>query len=186
MTKNSTASQKESDIPPHYIVVMGVSGTGKTTVAQALSERLNWPFQEGDALHPKANVEKMRAGHPLTDTDRAPWLKLCRDWLAKEVKDGHGAILTCSALKRSYREILDHGIPVQFVYLKVDPKVIADRLSSRVGHYMPPSLLPSQLATLEEPTDDEPVIRVPGDAPPEVLVERVIERLRVVPPPTEY
>lgn len=179
--KEATAAA--SGIAPHYIVVMGVSGNGKTTVAELLSKSLGWPFQEGDDLHPKANVEKMRNGHPLTDEDRAPWLELCHNWLAKCAEQGTGAVLTCSALKKKYRDVLAKHIPVQFVYLKVDPKIIEERLKHRVGHYMPPSLLPSQLATLEEPTDDEPVIRVPGDASPEELRDRVIERLRVVPPP---
>lgn len=185
MTQGSTKSQAESDIVPHYVVVMGVSGTGKTTVAEMLAEAMNWPFQEGDALHPPANVEKMRSGQPLNDDDRAPWLKVCRDWLASQVKGGHGAVLTCSALKRCYRDILAKDIPVQFIYLKVDPEVVKERLAARVGHYMPPTLLPSQFATLEEPTDDEPVIRIPGDAGPDILLQRILERLRQVPPPAE-
>lgn len=186
MTKSKKAPGTLSDIAPHYIVVMGVSGTGKTTVAELLAEKLDWPFQEGDSLHPKANVEKMRSGQPLNDEDRAPWLELCHDWLAERAEAGTGAVLTCSALKRKYRVALAKHIPVQFVYLQVDPKVIEARLKARTGHYMPPTLLPSQLATLEEPTDDEPVIRVPGDATPEELAERVIARLRVVPPPKEF
>ncbi|QDH14429.1 gluconokinase [Formicincola oecophyllae] len=156
---------------------MGVSGTGKTSVAQALARREGWPFMEGDSLHPAANVAKMHAGHPLTDADRAPWLKICHDWLAKEAEAGRGAILTCSALKRKYRDQLAKDLPVQFIYLRVKPDIVAQRLNSRVGHFMPPSLLPSQFATLEEPDEDEPVIVAPGDKSLEEIVDYVVNYL---------
>lgn len=169
------------EIKPHYLVVMGVSGTGKTTLAEGLAKRLGWPFQEGDALHPAANVAKMAAGHPLNDEDRAPWLKLCHEWLEKQVKSGHGAILTCSALKRSYRKILSEGLPIQFLYLCPAHETVKERLEHRAGHYMPPSLLPSQYATLEEPGEDEPAIRISSLAKPEDLLENVVEILKVTP-----
>ncbi|QHI96352.1 AAA family ATPase [Aristophania vespae] len=185
MQKENVSYSQEVEIAPHYLVVMGVSGTGKTTLAKGLAERLNWPFQEGDALHPLANVEKMKAGQPLNDEDRAPWLKLCHDWLAKEVTLGRGAVLTCSALKRKYRDVLAQGLPVQFLYLSPEPEIVKDRLVNRVGHYMPPSLLPSQYATLEEPTDDEPVIKVTSLLGPAELLDNVVGLLKTVPAPEE-
>lgn len=174
----------EESIVPHYLVVMGVSGTGKTTLALGLAQKLGWPFQEGDDLHPKANVAKMAAGHPLTDEDRAPWLKLCHEWLEAQVQRGRGAILTCSALKRSYRVVLSAGLPVQFLYLCPSEAVVKERLVHRSGHYMPPSLLPSQYATLEEPGDDEPVIRISSLQGAEMVVKSVLETLKRVLPPS--
>lgn len=162
---------------PHFIVVMGVCGTGKTTLAIELARRMGWDFQEGDELHPASNVAKMSAGVPLTDEDRFPWLQLCHDWLEHEREIGHGAILTCSALKRSYRERLSAGLPVEFVYVKVSPEVLQQRLTARKGHFMPPTLLPSQLATLEEPGDDEPVIAVNGELAAERVVEQLVDML---------
>ncbi|QDH15546.1 gluconokinase [Oecophyllibacter saccharovorans] len=176
---------KRPAIPPQYIVVMGVSGTGKTTVAVALADLMGWPFQEGDDLHPPSNVEKMRNGHPLNDDDRAPWLELCHDWLAKQVKAGHGAVLTCSSLKRRYREILAKGLPVEFVYLYTTPEVVEQRIKARTGHYMPPTLLPSQFATLEEPATDEPVIVVSGDATPSEILEMLLCYLELHPEGTK-
>ncbi|MDF7674299.1 gluconokinase [Acetobacteraceae bacterium ESL0709] len=180
IVKEKKSGSAEEIVEPRYLVVMGVSGTGKTTLAQGLAKRLGWPFQEGDALHPEANVAKMAAGHPLNDEDRAPWLRLCHEWLQKQVQCGKGAILTCSALKRHYRALLSEGLPVEFLYLCPDEKVVEDRLLHRVGHYMPPSLLPSQYATLEEPGDDEPVIRISSLQGPEILLENVVESLRNV------
>lgn len=177
MTGSEAGDGKRPSIPPQYIVVMGVSGTGKTTVAVSLAHLMGWPFQEGDDLHPPANVEKMHNGHPLTDEDRAPWLKLCHEWLAKQVKAGHGAVLTCSALKRRYREVLAAGLPVQFVYVHTTPELVEGRLKARKGHYMPPTLLPSQFAALEEPADDEPVIVVSGDAKPDEILNAVVKYL---------
>ncbi|EHH69095.1 gluconokinase [Gluconobacter morbifer G707] len=159
-------------------MVMGVSGTGKTTIATGLATRLGWHFQEGDALHPPANVAKMSAGHPLTDEDRAPWLKLCHDWLEAQVKAGQGAILTCSALKKSYRQLLSDNLPVEFVHIRTSPTALTERLEHRAGHFMPASLLPSQLATLEEPTDDEPVIRVSGEKHPDIVLDELVKCFR--------
>lgn len=179
--------RKQEDVTPRYVIVMGVSGTGKTTIGEALARSMDWPFQEGDALHPPANVEKMRTGHPLNDEDRAPWLKLCRDWLEMQFEAGRGGVLTCSALKRKYREQLSAGLPVQFIYLKTSQKTIEGRLEHRTGHYMPPSLLPSQFATLEEPKEgEEPVIIVPGEVTPQELMDIIIKRLRASKMPTDY
>jgi len=164
--------------PPQILVVMGVSGTGKTTVAKQLAARLGWPFQEGDELHPPANVAKMHAGHPLTDADRLPWLHTIAAWIdAREAADEPG-IVTCSALKHSYRDILIGDRPrVRLVYLRGDKAVIARRLAQRTDHFMPPALLDSQLATLEEPVPAEHALTVPIDGPPEQAVELILHAL---------
>ncbi len=143
-------------------IVMGVSGSGKSTVAEAMNEELHWPYQEGDALHPPSNVQKMHHGIPLTDADRAPWLASVRDWIDARVAAGEPGLITCSALKRVYRTGLVGGRSnVRLLYLKADVAVLEERLSQRTGHFMPASLLESQLKTLEEPRDDERPIVVP-------------------------
>jgi gluconokinase len=137
------------------VVVMGVAGSGKTTVGQQLAANLGWRFVEGDDFHPAANVAKMARGQPLTDADRAPWLHALRREMVRSRDRGESLVVTCSALKASYRAILrgDDGAAVQFVYLKVDPAILRQRLQQRQGHFMPASLLASQLAELEEPED---------------------------------
>ena len=135
------------------IVVMGVSGSGKTTVGQTLGTQLGWPFFDADDFHPAENVAKMRAGTPLTDDDRWPWLdRLAREMGALDAR-GDNAVLGCSALKQTYRDRLARAGDVRFVYLKGDRATISARLAGRVGHYMPSTLLDSQFATLEEPTN---------------------------------
>lgn len=170
----------KTTIKKRILVIMGVSGSGKTTVAQGLHEILDWPYQEGDSLHPKANVDKMAAGIPLTDDDRKPWLDLCHKWMEKIYEEHGGGILTCSALKRKYRDQLKAGIEdcVRFVYLKVPEKVLEDRLERRTGHYMPPSLLPSQLSTLEPPQVDEKPIVIDVVQPPKETIEVVLQHLK--------
>lgn len=161
------------------IIVMGVSGSGKTTVGEGIAEKLGIPFIDGDSLHPAANVEKMRAGIPLTDEDRMPWLHRIGEELEKGRREGHATVIACSALKRSYRDLLkkyDCG-PV-FVYLHGSREVIAERMSHRKGHYMPTSLLDSQLATLEEPTADERVIPENLETPPRLIIDDAIDRIR--------
>ncbi len=164
--------------PPVVLVLMGVSGCGKTTVAQILAERLHWPFEEGDALHPPANVAKMAAGHPLDDADRAPWLARVADWVDARLDAGECGVITCSALKRAYRELIDRrGARVEFVYLHGSRELIASRLSGRHGHFMPSTLLDSQFATLEEPGSDEPAIRVEIGEPPEGIADVIMAAL---------
>ena len=160
------------------LVVMGVSGCGKSTVAALLSERLGWPFKEGDSLHPPANVAKMEAGRPLTDEDRWPWLALVADWIGGQLDAGEHGVVTCSALKRSYRDVLDRrGAGVTFVYLAGQRQTLEDRMAARTGHFMPPSMLVSQLETLEEPQPDESSIRVAIEQSPEQIAEEVVAGL---------
>ena len=155
------------------IVVMGVSGSGKSTVAATLVDRLGWEFAEGHDFHPPANVEKMRAGHPLDDDDRWPWLRSVEAWIGEHERAGRSVVVTCSALKRSYRGLLREGHPsVWFAHVTASPELIRDRMEHRTGHYMPASLLDSQLATLEPLGDDEPGARVSGaGSPPSVVTE---------------
>lgn len=141
---------------PTHIVVMGVSGSGKTTVGEALAEALGWHFVEGDAFHPKSNVAKMAAGHPLDDADRKPWLETLAAEIAKDDAAGRSSVIGCSALKRAYRDILRTGAAdVRFLHVHGDKALLADRVSHRPGHFFPASLLDSQLADLEPLGADE-------------------------------
>jgi carbohydrate kinase (thermoresistant glucokinase family) len=157
------------------LVVMGVSGCGKTVVAEQLASRLHWPFQEGDALHPPANVAKMHGGTPLTDADRWPWLDAIAGWIDTRLAAGEGGVVTCSALKRAYRgRIIGARAGVRLVYLHGSRDLLAARLGARKGHFMPASLLDSQLATLQPPGADEHPIAVDVAAPPEALARTII------------
>ena len=160
------------------IVVMGVSGSGKSTVASKLAARLGWPFAEADVFHSAANVAKMQAGTPLTDDDRWPWLDALARRIAQARDEGRPCVIACSALRRVYRERLagGHG-DVRFVYLQGDFATIEARMKTRTGHYMPASLLESQLRTLEEPAADEPAMTLPGERPPGALVDEIVKRL---------
>ena len=161
------------------LVVMGVSGSGKSTVATTLVARLGWEFAEGDDFHPPANVEKMRAGHPLDDDDRWPWLRSLAAWIGEHEQAGKSAVVTCSALKRSYRDLLRDGHPsVWFAHVTADAEQIRDRVQRRTGHYMSPSLLDSQLATLEPLQDDEPGASVSGAGQPDEVVDALLATLR--------
>jgi gluconokinase len=158
---------------PVFVVVMGVSGSGKTTLGEGIAQRLHWRFQEGDDLHPRANVEKMSRGEPLTDEDRWPWLDAIGRWLDERAEAGENAVLTCSALRRPYRDRIREGRPgVRFCHVVASDETLRERLEHRQGHYMPASLLPSQLATLEPLADDEPgvVVEAAGE-PSDVLAE---------------
>ncbi|MFC3505634.1 gluconokinase [Micromonospora krabiensis] len=142
-----------------HVVVMGVSGAGKTTVARGIGELTGLLFAEADEFHPVENVARMRAGVPLDDDARWPWLRDLATWMAARGREGRSTVLACSALRRSYRDVLRQGMPgVDFVHLDGSVEVIRDRLARRVGHYMPASLLESQLATLEPGEPDESVL----------------------------
>ena len=166
-------------LPSTTIVVMGVSGSGKSTVAATLVDRLGWEFAEGDDFHPPANVEKMRSGTPLDDGDRWPWLRSLAAWIGEREQAGRNVVVTCSALKRSYRDLLRDGHPsVWFAHVTVDPDVLRARLGKRTGHYMPSSLLDSQLATLQPLEDDEPGASISGAGAPDAVVDQLLAALR--------
>ena len=160
------------------LVVMGVSGVGKTSVAAELVARTGWTFAEGDDLHPESNRQKMAAGHPLDDEDRWPWLRRVAAWIGDQEAAGRDGVITCSALKRSYRDLLREGHPsVRFVHLLAPPSLIAERVNARRGHYMPPSLLESQLSTLEPLQPDEPGVGVDTSGDPSAVAGRALDRL---------
>jgi gluconokinase len=163
---------------PIVIVVMGVSGCGKTTVAAALAERLGWRFAEADEFHSPANVAKMRSAVPLTDEDRRPWLAAIAEWIDVARASETPSVVTCSALKRRYRDVIIGSRPdVALVYLQGDYETIAHRLAERSHHYMPASLLQSQFDALEEPTADENAIVAPIARSPEEIAADVLAKL---------
>ena len=159
------------------VVLMGVTGTGKTTVGEALSARTGWPFADADNFHSAANRAKMHAGIPLTDEDREPWLESLHQQILTWLRDGVNGILACSALKESYRTELTDGTgprAVRFVFLSGPPELIRQRMEARHGHYMPESLLPSQMATLEPPRD---AIQISIDQTVPAIVDRIVSAL---------
>jgi ribose 5-phosphate isomerase A len=163
---------------PPVLVVMGVSGSGKSAVAEALAARLGWPFEEGDWLHPEANVAKMHAGIALNDTDRQPWLEAVAAWIDNQRAKHQPGIITCSTLKRSYRRIVVGDRPeVRLVYLRGGHAIIAERLAGRHGHFMPATLLRSQIDTLEEPGPDEDPLVFDIGPPPDRLADEIIQLL---------
>ncbi|HET6625278.1 MAG TPA: gluconokinase [Nocardioidaceae bacterium] len=167
--------------PPMHIVAMGVTATGKTTVAEELASRLDLEFAEGDDLHPPANIEKMSAGTPLDDDDRRPWLQAIADLIAEQHQNGTSAVVTCSALKRSYRDILRSGLSdsdIFFVHLHSDFDVLHERMAQRTKHFMPASLLQSQFDTLEPLQDDEYGVLVDVAPPVEVVVDEAENAVR--------
>jgi gluconokinase len=158
-------------------VVMGVSGSGKTLIGSALARKLGVDFVDGDDFHPPENVRRMAAGIPLTDADRADWLAALASRIRQGRQAGAGLVVACSALKRSYRDVLREAAPdLQLVFLKGDQPMIAGRLGERRGHYMPASLLDSQFATLEEPSGDERAWTVDITQSPQEIVEHLVER----------
>jgi len=165
---------------PQHIVVMGVSGSGKTTVGEALAAALGWPFVEGDSYHPEANVAKMSAGLPLDDADRAPWLAALAARIAEDDRAGHSSVVGCSSLKRAYRDILRGGAPrVRFVHVHGDRAVLAERVSDRPGHFFPATLLDSQLAALEPLGADEDGVVVDVALPVREQVRAAMRGLHV-------
>lgn len=160
------------------LVVMGVSGSGKTTVARRLAERFAWPFMEGDELHPAENVAKMSRGEPLTDADRWPWLRNVAGWVDRQLREGEPGIVTCSMLKRAYRDlVVDHKPGARTLYLQGDRALIEARMARRRHHFMPLSLLDSQFATLEPPGPDEAALTVDVDGTVDEIVARAVRAL---------
>lgn len=165
---------------PAVIVVMGVASSGKTSLGERLAERLGWPFRDADSFHPPANVAKMSSGIPLTDEDRKPWLSAIAAWIDELRNSGGNGIVTCSALKKAYRDVIVGDRPdVALVYLKGSRELIGQRMAARQHHFMPPSLLDSQFATLEEPGADEKPLVVQVEASKEAIVEQVVRELRL-------
>lgn len=160
------------------VIVMGVSGVGKSMVAQALAESTGWTMAEGDDFHPTANVEKMRSGQPLDDEERWPWLRSLADWIGEQEAAGRSSVVTCSALKRSYRDLLRDGhLSVRFCQLDADTATLLERVEERKDHYMPASLLHSQLRTLQSLEKDEPGGRVNAEGDVHTVLRRVLDML---------
>ncbi len=171
---------------PSVIVVMGVSGCGKSTIASMLAHRLRWTYEDGDWFHPKSNVEKMHGGEPLTDEDRWPWLHAIAAWIDATRRAGTHGIVACSALKRAYRDILiGKRRDVALVFLQGNRDLIARRLATRDSHFMPASLLDSQFAALEEPQANEHPIIVSIDPHPREIVETIVAKLEIVGIPSQ-
>jgi gluconokinase len=167
---------------PCALVVMGVSGSGKSTIAESLAERLAWTFEDGDRFHPASNVAKMSAGQPLTDEDRWPWLTAIAEEIDRVCAAGEYAVIACSALKRAYRDILVHGRgDVRIIYLEGTQDLIANRLARRKGHFMPPGLLASQFKTLEPPGESEIPVTVSIDASVDAIVNDIVRKLGLTP-----
>ena len=163
------------------VVIFGVSGAGKTTLSKLLARELGWAFYEADNLHSPGNVEKMHASIPLTDEDRWPWLESLRELVKRSLAAGENAILACSALKKTYRDCLQVGADVRFVYLRGGYELIANQLRHRRGHFMNPALLQSQFTDLEEPRPAEGAIVIELGSSPDELVEEIKTQLRLVP-----
>jgi gluconokinase len=163
---------------PPILVVMGVAGAGKTTVGELIAKGLGWPFVDGDDLHPQANIEKMRSGVPLTDSDRAPWLDAIGAWIDARAARSEPGVVACSALKRAYRDRLRAGRPqVRIVYLRGSESQIAERLAHRSGHFWPAGLLATQFADLEPPGADEDPIIADVDEPAAAVAKAIVAQL---------
>ncbi|WP_030169549.1 gluconokinase [Spirillospora albida] len=168
---------------PEIVLVAGVSGSGKTTVGRLLAHRLGWDYAEADDFHSPANVAKMRAGTPLTDADRGPWLDAIAAWADDRLATGRPGVVTCSALKRAYRARLTHGRDgIRIVLLDGDPELLAARIQARSGHFFDPALLESQLATLEPPAPGEDVLTVSVAGTPDEITDRILRELALPTP----
>lgn len=169
--------------PVTCVVVMGVSGVGKSTTAELIAERLGWPMAEADRFHPQANIDKMTASIALTDADRIPWLHAIRDWISERAAAGESVVVTCSALKRAYRDVLRQAdARVRFVYLHTTAGVVQRRIAGRSGHFMPPALLGSQFADLEPLEADEDGVVVDPRASPGEVTETALASLGLASP----
>jgi gluconokinase len=171
--------------PATHLVVMGVAGSGKSTIAAALSQQLGWACAEADEFHPQSNIQKMSQGIPLQDEDRWPWLQEIQNWMTAKAQAGQSTVLTCSALKQSYRQLLSQAEGrVLFLHLHGEADLIGQRMQGREGHFMPPTLLPSQLATLEPLSDEELAagsLRLDISKSPEELVKTIMASLQLPP-----
>lgn len=168
---------------PRALIVMGVSGSGKTTISTLLAARLGWEVADADSFHSDDNLRKMRDGIPLADEDRWPWLRTIAAWLDTLRREGRQGIVACSALKRAYRDLLLDGRPdVRLVYLKAEPELVRDRMASRRDHFMPAALVQSQFEALEVPQADEHPISVSVDASPESIVTQILKSISIVRP----
>jgi carbohydrate kinase (thermoresistant glucokinase family) len=180
MSASATPLNEAAAPRPTVLIVMGVSGSGKSTIGTLLAMRLHWEYEDADWFHPAANVEKMHNGIALTDEDRLPWLKAIAAWIDQTRRDGRDAVIACSALKRRYRDILiGDRADVGLVYLKGDEAMIARRIATRHEHFMPPSLLHSQFVALEEPTPDERPIVVSVAPRPREIVANILTELGI-------
>jgi gluconokinase len=167
---------------PCALIVMGVSGSGKSTIGEQLAQRLAFSYEDGDKFHPPGNVAKMSAGHPLTDDDRWPWLQAIADEIDRICLAREHAVIACSALKRAYRDVLVHGRnDVRIVYLQGSQQLIADRLAQRKGHFMPPGLLDSQFKTLESPDASEHAVTASIDGSVDDIVDDIVHQLDLGP-----
>jgi gluconokinase len=167
---------------PCALIVMGVSGSGKSTIGDKLAKRLGWTYEDGDRFHPASNVAKMSAGQPLNDEDRWPWLQAIADEIDRVCAAGSHAVIACSALKRAYRSVLVHGrSDVRIIFLDGAQELIAGRLARRKGHFMPPGLLASQFKTLEPPGPAEDPVTVSIDAPVDGIVSDIVRQLGLDP-----
>ncbi len=180
MSMETPPPHRAPPVAPAVVIVMGVSGSGKSTIGAMLAAHLSWPFEDGDCFHPAANVEKMHKGIPLTDEDRRPWLGAIADRIDRIRRGGGHGVLACSALKRRYRDVLiGDRRDVRLVYLAGEEALIARRIAARHEHFMPPSLLHSQFEALEAPGQDEHPVTVSIAPTPREIVARIVRSLDV-------